>query len=140
MVRSVRIEGASVTVEVALTVPGCPLKNEIQRRVGEAVHSLDDVHNVDVTFDVMSDEERARVRELMVGDPKSTAGSQAAHGPAEGRAIPFADAGSKTRVLLVASGTGGVGQSSVTPHPAVALATRGKHTPIVHAGLWGAPI
>jgi len=137
MVRSVRIEGASVTVEVALTVPGCPLKNEIQRRVGEAVHALDDVHNVDVTFDVMSDEERARVRELMVGDPKSTAGSQAAHGHAEGRAIPFADAGSKTRVLLVASGKGGVGKSSVTTNLAVALAKRGKKTAIVDADVWG---
>jgi ATP-binding protein involved in chromosome partitioning len=137
MVRSVRIEGASVTVEVALTVPGCPLKNEIQRRVGEAVHALDDVHNVDVTFDVMSDEERARVRELMVGDPKSTAGSQAAHGHAEGRTIPFADAGSKTRVLLVASGKGGVGKSSVTTNLAVALAKRGKKTAIVDADVWG---
>ena len=137
MVRSVRIEGASVTVEVALTVPGCPLKNEIQRRVGEAVHALDDVHTVDVTFDVMSDEERARVRELMVGDPKSTAGSQAAHGHAEGRAIPFADAGSKTRVLLVASGKGGVGKSSVTTNLAVALAKRGKKTAIVDADVWG---
>src|SRR3546814_268815 len=137
MVRSVRIEGASVTVEVALTVPGCPLKNEIQRRVGEAVHALDDVHNVDVTFDVMSDEERARVRELMVGDPKSTAGSQAAHRHADGRAIPFADAASKTRVLLVASGKGGVGKSSVTTNLAVALAKRGKKTAIVDADVWG---
>ncbi|MFP5577061.1 MAG: Mrp/NBP35 family ATP-binding protein [Acidimicrobiia bacterium] len=137
MVRSVRIEGASVTVEVALTVPGCPLKNEIQRRVGEAVHALGDVQDVEVTFDVMSDEERARVRELMVGDPKSTAGSQAAHGHAEGRAIPFADAGSKTRVLLVASGKGGVGKSSVTTNLAVALARRGKKTAIVDADVWG---
>ncbi len=137
MVRSVQIQGASVRVEIALTVPGCPLKNEIQRRVGEAVHALDDVQSVDVTFDVMSDEERARVRELMVGDPKSTAGSQAAHGHAEGRTIPFADAGSKTRVLLVASGKGGVGKSSVTTNLAVSLAKRGKKTAIVDADVWG---
>ena len=137
MVRSVQIQGASVRVEVALTVPGCPLKNEIQRRVGEAVHALDGVESVEVTFDVMSDEERARVRELMVGDPKATAGSQAAHGHAEGRTIPFADAGSKTRVLLVASGKGGVGKSSVTTNLAVSLAKRGKKTAIVDADVWG---
>ncbi len=137
MVRSVQIQGASVRVEVALTVPGCPLKNEIQRRVGEAVHALDDVQSVEVTFDVMSDEERARVRELMVGDPKATAGSQAAHGHAEGRTIPFADAGSKTRVLLVAWGKGGVGKSSVTTNLAVSLAKRGKKTAIVDADVWG---
>jgi ATP-binding protein involved in chromosome partitioning len=137
MVREIRIDDRRVHVEVALTVPGCPLRNEIQRRVGEAVLPLDGVDDVDVTFDVMSDEERARVRQLMVGDPASTAGSQAAHGHAEGRAIPFADPGSKTRVLLVASGKGGVGKSSVTTNVAVALAKRGKKTAIVDADVWG---
>ena len=137
MVRQVRLDGTRVGVEVALTVPGCPLRNEIQRRVGEAVHALDDVDDVEVTFDVMSDEERARVRELMVGDPSSTAGSQAAHGHAEGRAIPFADPGSKTRVLLIASGKGGVGKSSVTTNLAVSLAKRGKKTAVVDADVWG---
>jgi len=137
MVRSVQVDGQSVRVEIALTVPGCPLKNEIQRRVGEGVHALDGVESVDVTFDVMTDEERARVRELMVGDPKATAGSQAAHGHAEGRAIPFSEPGSKTRVLLVASGKGGVGKSSVTTNLAVSLAKRGKKTAIVDADVWG---
>jgi len=137
MVRQVRIDGARVGVEVALTVPGCPLRNEIQRRVGEAVHALDGVDDVEVTFDVMSDAERARVRELMVGDPAATAGSQAAHGHAEGRAIPFADPSSKTRVLLVASGKGGVGKSSVTTNLAVSLAKRGKKTAVVDADVWG---
>jgi len=137
MVRDVRIDGTRVRVEVALTVPGCPLKNEIQRRVGEAVHGLDGVDDVEVAFDVMTDEERARVRELMVGDPASTAGSQAAHGHAEGRAIPFADPGSKTRVLLIASGKGGVGKSSVTTNLAVSLAKRGRKTAVVDADVWG---
>jgi ATP-binding protein involved in chromosome partitioning len=137
MVRSVQIDGQAVRVQIALTVPGCPLKNEIQRRVGEGVHALDDVQSVDVTFDVMTDDERARVRELMVGDPKATAGSQAAHGHAEGRAIPFSEPGSKTRVLLVASGKGGVGKSSVTTNLAVSLAKRGKKTAIVDADVWG---
>jgi len=137
MVRDVRVEGRRVRVEVALTVPGCPLRNEIQRRVGEAVIALDDVDDVEVAFDVMSDAERAKVRELMVGDPASTAGSQAAHGHAEGRAIPFADPDSKTRVLLIASGKGGVGKSSVTTNLAVSLAKRGKKTAIVDADVWG---
>jgi len=137
MVRDVGIDGRRVRVEVALTVPGCPLRNEIQRRVGEAVHALDGVDDVEVAFDVMSDAERAKVRELMVGDPSATAGSQAAHGHAEGRAIPFADPGSKTRVLLVASGKGGVGKSSVTTNLAVSLAKRGKKTAVVDADVWG---
>ncbi len=137
MIRFARIDTSSVHVEIALTVSGCPLKNEIERRVGEAVHALDDVDSVRVTFDVMTDDERAKVRELMVGDPGATAGSQAAHGHAEGRAIPFADPSSKTRVLLVASGKGGVGKSSVTTNLAVSLAKRGKRTSIVDADVWG---
>src|SRR5690606_18518468 len=104
MIRFIRIDGGSVHVEVALTVSGCPMRNEIERRVGEAVHALDGAESVRVTFDVMTDDERAAVREMMVGDPQSTAGSQSAHGHAEGRAIPFADPSSRTRVLLVASG------------------------------------
>jgi ATP-binding protein involved in chromosome partitioning len=137
MVRFIRIDGAAVHVEIALTVSGCPLRNEIERRVGEAVHALDGVDSVRVTFDVMTDDERAKVRELMVGDPQATAGSQAAHGHAEGRTIPFADPSSKTRVLLVASGKGGVGKSSVTTNLAVSLAKRGHKTAIVDADVWG---
>ncbi|MDZ7674956.1 MAG: Mrp/NBP35 family ATP-binding protein [Acidimicrobiales bacterium] len=137
MIRFVRIDGASVHVEVALTISGCPLRNEIERRVGEAVHALDGVDSVQVTFDVMTDEERAKVREKMVGDPQATAGSQSAHGHAEGRAIPFADPSSRTRVLLIASGKGGVGKSSVTTNLAVTLAKRGHKTAVVDADVWG---
>ena len=32
MVRSVRLDGGTARIEVALTVPGCPLRNEIQDR------------------------------------------------------------------------------------------------------------
>ena len=40
-----------------------------------------------------------------------------AHGHAEGRAIPFAQPGSKTRPLLIASGKGGVGKSQRHDQP-----------------------
>ena len=74
----------------------------------------------------MTDEQRAALREKLQGDPSATAGSQPAHGHAEGREIPFADPSSTTRVLLIASGKGGVGKSSVTTNLSVALAQRGK--------------
>ena len=41
MVRGVTIEGSTVKVLIALTIPGCPLKNEIQRRVSDAVVALE---------------------------------------------------------------------------------------------------
>ncbi|HLM62810.1 MAG TPA: Mrp/NBP35 family ATP-binding protein [Acidimicrobiales bacterium] len=137
MVRSIAVEGPRVAVTVALTVEGCPLRSEITRRVDTAVVALDGVDSLDLDFTVMTDEEREALRLKLHGDPASTAGSQHAHGHAEGRAIPFADPGSKTRVLLVASGKGGVGKSSVTTNLAVALAARGRSVAVVDADVWG---
>jgi len=137
MVRKVAVDGGQVAVTVALTVAGCPLRNEITRRVDEAVTALSGVDAVDLDFTVMTDDERAALRTKLHGDPAATAGSQQAHGHAEGREIPFAQPDSTTRVLLVASGKGGVGKSSVTTNLAVALAARGKDVAVVDADVWG---
>ncbi|HKJ55960.1 MAG TPA: Mrp/NBP35 family ATP-binding protein [Nitriliruptoraceae bacterium] len=51
--------------------------------------------------------------------------------------IPFAQADSKTRVVAIASGKGGVGKSSVTANLAVALARQGKEVGILDADIWG---
>jgi ATP-binding protein involved in chromosome partitioning len=137
MVRAVTVTPPVVDVQIALTIPGCPLKAEIQNRVTEAVRGLDGIEEVRLDFTSMTDEERARLRERLHGDPGSTAGSQPSHGHAEGRAIPFADPSSRTRVLLIASGKGGVGKSSVTTNLAIALAERGKRVAVVDADVWG---
>ena len=136
MVRDVVVDGTKVALTVVLTIPGCPLKGEITGRVNEALGAIG-VTDVDLAWGAMNDEERAALRQLLHGDPASTAGSQQAHGHAEGRAIPFADPSSRTRVLLIASGKGGVGKSSVTTNLAVALAQRGKRVGIVDADVWG---
>jgi ATP-binding protein involved in chromosome partitioning len=137
MVRTVRVDGPRVEVQVALTVAGCPMRNEISNRVTGAVTALAGVDSVDLDFTVMTDDERARLREKLHGDPASTAGTNQAHGHAEGREIPFADPSSTTRVLLIASGKGGVGKSSVTTNLAVALARRGHSVAVVDADVWG---
>ncbi len=137
MVRQVNIDGVHVQVLIALTIPGCPLRNEIQRRVTEAVVALDGVEEVGLDFTHMTDEERAALSQRLNGNPGATAGSQPAHGHAEGRVIPFADPSSRTRVLLVASGKGGVGKSSVTTNLSVALAQRGRSVAIIDADVWG---
>ena len=137
MVRAVAIDGPVVAVQIALTVAGCPLRNEIQRRVNDAVVALDGIDRVDLDFTVMTDEDRARLRQKLHGDPAATAGTNQAHGHAEGRAVPFADPASKTRVLLIASGKGGVGKSSVTTNISVALAQRGHKVAVVDADVWG---
>src|SRR3954469_24423797 len=137
MVRNVGISDGDVQVLVALTVPGCPLRAEIDRRVTEAVRALDGVRTVGLDFTVMSEDELRALRERLPGDPASTAGTPAAHGHAQGRAIPFADPASRTRVLLIASGKGGVGKSSVTTNLAVALAQRGRSVGVLDADVWG---
>jgi ATP-binding protein involved in chromosome partitioning len=137
MVRRIAVDGPRVDVTVALTVEGCPLRSEITRRVDSAVSALDGVGAVGLDFTVMTDDERVALRTRLHGDPAATAGTHDAHGHAQGREIPFADPDSKTRVLLVASGKGGVGKSSVTANLSVALAERGHAVAVVDADVWG---
>ena len=137
MVRRIDIALPQVTVAVDLTIAGCPLRAEIDRRVSEAVEALDGVESTVIEFGVMTDEQREELRKSLHGDPGATAGSAQAHGHAEGRAIPFADPDNRTRVILVASGKGGVGKSSVTTNLSVALAARGNSVAVVDADVWG---
>ena len=136
MVKAVAIAGDAVDVQIALTVPGCPLKDEITNRVTGALTGIG-VKSPSVDFTVMTDEERANVRQMLQGNPAATAGNNPAHGHAEGRDIPFADPDSRTRVMLIASGKGGVGKSSVTTNLAIALAKRDKRVAIIDADVWG---
>jgi ATP-binding protein involved in chromosome partitioning len=138
MVRQVDVaDDGTVEILVALTVAGCPLRNEITHRVDAAVLAVDGVTGVSVDFTVMTDDEREALRRRLHGDAAATAGSQHAHGHAEGREIPFARPGSRTRPLLIASGKGGVGKSSVTANLAVALAARGHSVGVVDADIYG---
>ena len=137
MVRNIEVASEAVSLTVVLTVPGCPLRNEINNRVSNAITALPGISSVHVNFDVMNDAERAKVRQLVHGDAAATAGSQPTHGHAEGRSIPFAQRDSKTRPLLISSGKGGVGKSSVTTNLAVALAAAGHSVGVVDADIYG---
>ena len=122
MVGSVEVDGSRVAITIKLTVAGCPLKAEIQLRVSEAVAALPGVEGVQVGLDTMTDEERAGVRESIIGGPRKDS--------------PFT-ADSRTKVILVASGKGGVGKSSITCNLAVALAARGHTVGLLDADVYG---
>ncbi|MCS5688358.1 MAG: Mrp/NBP35 family ATP-binding protein [Actinomycetota bacterium] len=137
MLREVSLTSGTVHVVVALPSEDWPATETLTNLIETSIATQEGVKAVSVEFTVMGEAEQAAVREQLIGDPSSSAGTQQTHGHAEGRAIPFAEAGNSTRVLLIASGKGGVGKSSVTANLAIALAQRGLQTAIVDADVWG---
>jgi len=127
MVKEVTIDGGAVIVEVLLTVAGCPMKDRITKDVTAAVETVAGVERVHVELGVMTDEQRqAMVTRLKSGQ-----------GTAEERPIAFWQPGSTTRAILVASGKGGVGKSSLTANLAVALAQQGHKVGVVDCDVYG---
>jgi ATP-binding protein involved in chromosome partitioning len=125
MVKDVTIgQDGAVTVEVFLTVAGCPLRDKITADVTAAVSKVDGVTSVKVELDVMTDQQRSELRKSLRGDAAEPV-------------IPFAQPGSMTRVYCVASGKGGVGKSSMTVNLATAMAARGLSVGIVDADIYG---
>lgn len=122
MVGDVTVDGGRVQVEIRLTIAGCPLKAEIQRRVADAVGALPGVEAIQVTLDAMTDDERRALRAGLTGGVPATS--------------PFAE-GSRTTVIGVASGKGGVGKSSITANLAVALAATGATVGLLDADVYG---
>jgi ATP-binding protein involved in chromosome partitioning len=128
MVEEVAVQDDVVGVKVKLTIPGCPMKDRIERDVTAAVMQLDGVNSVQVGFGSMTDEERQNL----------SAGLRAEKGAGNPEMdIAFAKPDSKTQVVAIASGKGGVGKSSVTVNLAVSLAQQGFNVGVLDADIWG---
>ena len=125
MVSSVDIaEDGVVSVEVLLTVAGCPLKDTITADTRREVSTVEGVTEVQVNLGVMNDEQKAELRRRLRG------------GAAE-PVVPFTQPGNLTRVYAVTSGKGGVGKSSVTANLAAAMAAQGLSVGVVDADIYG---
>jgi ATP-binding protein involved in chromosome partitioning len=124
MVKSVDIDGPAVSITIWLTVAACPMKDRLTTDVTAAVSAVPGVERVAVVLDVMSDDQRAALKEKL-------------RGPQANREVPFSKPGSLTRIYAVASGKGGVGKSSVTVNLAAAMAADGLSVGVLDADVYG---
>jgi Mrp family chromosome partitioning ATPase len=121
MVRDVQIGDGVVSITLALTVPNCPLKDQIEADVRKVVGAMPGVSQVSVTLTAMTDEERKAI----LGEPT------------EGLAAQY---NKVNRVVAVMSGKGGVGKSLVTALLATALARQGMRVGVLDADITGPSI
>ncbi len=121
MVRSLDVhENGVVDVTVSLTTPGCPIRNHFETGVDQAIRQLEGVRGVNVSFDVLSEQERAALgRRLGRGG------------------LPEGSLAQVANIVCIGSGKGGVGKSTVTANLAAALAADGKRVGVLDADVWG---
>lgn len=111
MVQDVAIEGKNVSFTVVLTTPACPLKEMIEKACVNAIHILVDkeaIVKVNLTANVNSNRK----------DSKTV--------------LP----GVKN-IIMVASGKGGVGKSTVAVNLALGLAQEGARVGLLDADIYG---
>ncbi|HKY67253.1 MAG TPA: Mrp/NBP35 family ATP-binding protein, partial [Acidimicrobiales bacterium] len=118
----VRPDG-EVVVTIALTTAGCPLRAQLQKDIRARVGSLPGVTSVRLDWTEMTDEQR--------GTAMSKARFNVSQ-RAEDTSVP-----PTAKVVLIASGKGGVGKSSVTVNLAAALAATGLTVGVLDADIWG---
>ena len=120
MVRAVTVDGGYATVELVLTIIGCPAADTIERDVRAAVLSTPGITDLDLTIGVMTVPER----EALVARLRGTRTTQ--FGP-----------DTLTKIYAITSGKGGVGKSTLTANLAVALAAQGLKVGLVDADVFG---
>lgn len=124
MVKDLAIsDKGEVSFTLALTIPGCPMKNQMERDARLALMAVEGVSDVRIEFGTMSEEERKKI--FAKAQPQ----------------LPKLNQLNKIgKVIAVLSGKGGVGKSSVTAMLATGLVRSGKKVGILDADVTGPSI
>ncbi|MEN9753491.1 MAG: hypothetical protein RL670_1182 [Actinomycetota bacterium] len=122
MVGQILVSDQALTIEIKLTVVGCPAADRIESEVEAAARQVSGGREIQLRMGVMDASERAALTQMLTGGRV--------------KANPFTPE-SLTRVLLVGSGKGGVGKTSVTVNLAVELADRGYAVGLLDADVFG---
>src|SRR5712692_229584 len=112
MVKDLEVAGGKVAFTVELTTPACPLRERIHDDCKKALAGVEGIGNLEISFG-------AQVR-----------GSKSGAGQTD--LLPTVK-----NIVLVASGKGGVGKSTVAVNLAVALKIHGAATGLLDADIYG---
>ncbi len=112
-----------VTVQVKLTIGGCPLRAQIKKDVETRIAVHPGVTGVSIDWGEMTPDERTDVMMKARWNARENA--------------PDTEVPTSTRILAIASGKGGVGKSSVTVNLAAAVAAQGFTVGVLDADIWG---
>jgi ATP-binding protein involved in chromosome partitioning len=124
MVPSVEVgDDGIVTVEIKLTISGCPMRAEIKREVESRVELHPGVVDTKIVWGEMNADERSAVMTKARWNARESAAETM---------VP-----ASCKVLAIASGKGGVGKSSVTVNLGAALAKAGFTVGVLDADIWG---